>query len=367
VFFEAMDFDPNKDQCGWTEADKQPPLPDTSSRGRPDAVICAIVASKNVPEVDMDDRSLLELIYRSRPDTVAELATTAHTNEDDVADAVARLARGGAISVRDGTISYATPAMWTAEVVEREVRAMRQAADDSASRIDTLVADLPALLRHWAVGEASGDLVPVFVRHGPKAAEDLWYDVAREEGDTAWAALPDLGRYLQSDSARAGRFTEAFVGKRSVRALVPRSIAADARLVAIAARYAAVGVEFRLLDDLPSWFWIDGDVLALPIEWGEGWPSSVIGVRSASLAELGRSLFRELWSRAEPIGGVEQPWAPLLVMMTKGVTLDAASRRLGINPRTGRRRIAAAMVEYGVSTLFALGVAWAADGKPTAR
>ncbi|PZU36342.1 MAG: hypothetical protein DI573_13885 [Microbacterium sp.] len=315
----------------------------------------------------MDDRALLELIYRSRPQTVAELATTAHADEGDTAEAVARLAREGAVSVRDGAIAYATPAVWTADVVESEIRAMRQKADQAATQIEALVADLPGLLRHWAVGEASGDVVPVFVRHGPRAAEDLWYDIAREQSDTAWAVLPDLGRFLQTDPARASRFAEVFAGKRSVRALVPRSMAEDARLVAIAERYGAVGVEFRLLDDLPSWFWIDGEVLALPIEWGEGWPSSVIGLRSASLAELGRSLYRELWRRGEPIGGVEQPWTPLLALMKQGVTLDAASRRLGINPRTGRRRIAAAMEQYGVSTLFALGVAWAADGKPTVR
>ena len=315
----------------------------------------------------MDDRALLELIYRSRPETVADLATIAHADEGEAAVAVARLARAGAISVRDGTIAYSTPAMWTADVVQREVRALRQTTDEAAARIQALVADLPALLRHWTVGEASGDLVPVFVRHGPRAAEDLWYDIAREQSDTAWSVLPDLGRYLQTDPARASRFAEMFAGKRSVRALLPSSMAGDARLVAIAERYAAVGVEFRLLDELPSWFWIDGDVLALPIEWGEGWPSSVVGVRSASLAELGRSLFRELWRRGEPIGGVEQPWAPLLGLMKNGVTLDAASRALGINPRTGRRRIAAAMEQYGVSTLFALGAAWAADGKPTAR
>lgn len=316
----------------------------------------------------MEDRALLELIYRSRPQTVAELAAASHTDEVEIADAVERLALGGAISMRDGTMAYPMPAMWTADAVEREVRAMRSTTDEAASRIEALVADLPALLRHWAVGEASGDLVPVFVRHGPHAAEDLWYDIAREQkDDTAWSVLPDLGRYLQTDPARASRFAEMFAGKRSVRALLPRSMADDPRLVAIAQRYAAVGVEFRLLDDLPSWFWIDGDVLALPIEWGEGWPTSVIGVRSASLAEMGRSLHRELWHRGEPIGGAEQPWAPLLALMKQGITLDAASRRLGINPRTGRRRVAAAMEEYGVSTLFALGVAWAADGKPSAR
>jgi hypothetical protein len=325
------------------------------------------MVATRAPEAEMEDRTLLELIYRSRPGTVTELATTAHADEGETADAVARLAESGAISVRDGRIAYATPAVWTAEVVGREVQAMRQTADDASSRIEAVVAGLPALLRHWAVGEASGDLVPIFVRHGPRAAEDLWYDIARDGSDTAWAALPDLGRFLQSDPARASRFAEVFADKRSVRALVPRSMAQDDRLVAIAARYAAVGVEFRLLDDIPSWFWIDGEVLAVPIEWGEGWPASVIGVRSAALAELGRSLFRELWRRGDPIGGVEQPWAPLLALMKQGVTLDAASHRLGINPRTGRRRIAAAMDQYGVSTLFALGVAWAADGKPTAR
>lgn len=315
----------------------------------------------------MQDKALLELIYRSRPMTVAELATTAHADEGETERAVARIAHSGALSVHDGSITYATPATWTADIVEGEVRAMRQSTNEAASRIEALLSDLPGLLRHWAVGEASSDIVPVFVRHGPQAAEDLWYDIAREHSDTAWSVLPDLGRYLQTDPARAGRFAEMFASKRSVRALLPRSMATDPRLLAIAERYAAVGVEFRLLDDLPSWFWIDGDVLALPIEWGEGWPSSVIGVRSASIAELGRNLFRELWHRGEPIGGVEQPWAPLLMLMKHGVTLDAASRRLGINPRTGRRRIAAAMEQYGVSTLFALGAAWAADGEPTVR
>ncbi|KQZ07700.1 hypothetical protein ESP57_17850 [Agromyces fucosus] len=315
----------------------------------------------------MEDRALLELIYRSRPETVAELAITAHADEGETAAAVARLARTGAISAHDGTIAWATPARWTADVVGREARLMRQSADEAASRIEALVADLPTLLRHWAVGEASGDIVPVFVRHGPQAAEDLWFDIAREQSESAWSVLPDLGRYLQTDPARAGRFAEMFAGKRSVRAILPRSMAGDARLVAIAERYAAVGVEFRLLDDLPSWFWIDGEVLAFPIEWGEGWPSSVVGVRSAALAELGRCLFRELWRRGEPIGGTQQPWGPLLALMKQGVTLDAASRRLGINPRTGRRRIAAAMEQYGVSTLFALGAAWAADGESTAR
>ena len=45
--------------------------------------------------------------------------------------------------------------------------------------------------------------------------------------------------------------------------------------------------------------------------------------------------------------------------MTRRFPLDTRF----VNPRTGRRRIAAAMEHYGVSTLFALGVAWSADAE----
>ena len=93
------------------------------------------------------------------------------------------------------------------------------------------------------------------------------------------------------------------------------------------------------------------------------WPTSVLGVRNAALAALGRSLFEQLWRQSESIGAVVYPWTPLLRLMRQGVTLDSASRTLGVNPRTGRRRIAAAMEHYGVSTLFALGVAWSADAE----
>ncbi|MGZ0713124.1 hypothetical protein ACWPKO_32790 (plasmid) [Coraliomargarita sp. W4R53] len=132
-------------------------------------------------------------------------------------------------------------------------------------------------------------------------------------------------------------------------------------------RYAEVGVEFRVLDELPSWFWINGDMLALPFEWGEDWPTSILAVRNAAIAALGRSLFDELWRRSEVIGVAALPWTPLLQHMRRGITLDSASRALGINPRTGRRRVAAAMAHYGVSTLFALGVACAADADADAE
>ncbi|MGP3535146.1 hypothetical protein ACTU3I_10155 [Microbacterium sp. RD1] len=309
----------------------------------------------------MDDRGLLELIYRSRPGTIAELSTVAHLDESDVADGVLRLEAKGVLSVRDGMLSYPHPASWAAGVVGDHTRALRESSAQASAGIEGILAELPSMLRHWSVGELSGDLAPVFARHGPRAAEDLWYDVARETTASAWAVLPNVERYLASDPERAARFAEAFSRKESVRALLPKSVLTDPRLVEMSERYASSGVEFRLSDDLPSWLWIDGDTLALPFEWGEGWPTSVLGVRNTALAAMGRSLFDQLWRRSEPIGIAVHPWTPLLRLMRQGITLDSASRTLGMNPRTGRRRVAAAMDHYGVSTLFALGVAWAAE------
>lgn len=310
----------------------------------------------------MDDAALLELVYRGRPETVAELAAISHLDETDVIAAIARLSASGALTVRDGKLSYPHPASLAAAQVAREVSDLRRSSAEALARIEHAMAGLPATLRHWSVGESTADLVPVLARHGPQAAEDLWYAVAQRDGGRAEAVLPDVARFLHGDGDRMARFATAFAGKDSVRAILPASARAEPELVALAARYAEAGVEFRTLETPPSWFWIDGEVLALPFRWGEGWPTSVLGVRSAALAELAHELFERLWQRAETLDETVPSWTPLLRLMRQGNTLDAASHRLGINPRTGRRRVAAAMEHYGVSTLFALGAAWSGEG-----
>lgn len=309
----------------------------------------------------MDDVALLELAYRSRPETLAELVELSHLTEREVADAVRRLEADGSIASHDGLLRYPPPGSWAAGAVTSEVVRLRRTTDDALAQIASVVERLPRMLQHWSVGESASDLLPVIARHGPQAAEDLWYATAQHDHGHAEAVFPDVARFLRTDPDRAARFAKAFAGKESVRALLPAGVAADPALAAIAARYADAGVQFRLSESLPSWFWIDGDLLAIPLRWGEAWPTSVLGVRSASLAALARRLFEELWRHAEPLAPIERSWTSLLTLMRHGVTLDSASRTLGINPRTGRRRVAAAMEHYGVSTLFALGVAWSAD------
>lgn len=309
----------------------------------------------------MDDDALLGLVYRGRPETVAELVGMSHRPASEIEPGVQRLAERGLVVRVGERLSVPHPAEWTADRVSADLAALRRSSEDAIARVDELVSQLPSTLRQWAVGEVASDLAAIVTRHGPMAAEDFWYDVARTAGGATEAVFPALDRFRETDPERAARFARAFADKDLVRAILPASIRDDPLLMSVTERYAAAGVQFRTLVDLPSWFWIDGDLLALPVEWGEGWPTSVLGVRNRALADAARSLFEQLWTAAAPLTAPVFPWTGLLQLMRQGVTLDAASRTSGINPRTGRRRIAAAMDHYGVSTLFALGVAWAAD------
>lgn len=309
----------------------------------------------------MNDEALLTAVYRGRPATIDEVAALTHLTAAQAQDAVRRLRQRGLLGGDGEILTYTNPASWMAASVSERSAALRRSADDTLSYMERMVAELPGLLRHWSVGEASADLVPVSTRHGLHASEDLWFDTARHDTGTLHAVLPDVDRFLTDEPDRAVRFGRALAGKDAVRVIMPTWAADDTIAIQRMTHYRAAGVQYRLLDSPPSWFWVDGDQLAVPFEWGEGRPTSVLGVRHASLAGMALDYFEKLWHQAMPADESAFPWTPLLMLMRQGITLDSASRTVGINPRTGRRRIAAAMEHYGVSTLFALGVAWSAE------
>ncbi|SMH50548.1 hypothetical protein SAMN06295885_3573 [Rathayibacter oskolensis] len=310
----------------------------------------------------MDDEYLLAALHRGRPATTQEAAELTHLEPAALREAVARLRRRGLLSSEDDVLAYVPPAEWAAEAIARHTESARLATQESMDGIEGIAADLPALLGAWAVGETATDLVPTLLRHGTHASEDLWFDLVRRDSGSLVAVLPDVERFLDPPDERALRFGRALAAKDRVRVVIPAEGVGDPRVLARIEAYQKAGVEYRLLEKPPSWFWVDGEHLAVPFEWGETRPTSVLGVRHAALASLVGAYFEELWRQASPIGGVERPWIPLLRLMRQGITLETASHRLGINPRTGRRRVAAAMEHHGVSTLFALGAAWAADG-----
>lgn len=309
------------------------------------------------------DDDLLAVAYRGRPTTIDELATLSHTPLQDARDAVRRLRRLGRLGGRGDRIGYSDPAAWAAKTVASHTAALREDARDLLERIETVVAELPQLLGDWSVGEITADPLPVVVRHGPRASEDLWYGLGRHDAGVLEAVLPDISRFLSSPQERVARISEAMRGKEAVRVIIPAGVVEDPGVPELLVAFTGAGIEYRFLDDPPSWFWVDGEDLAVPFEWGEGRPTSVIGVRSAALAGMISAYFAALWRAAAPPAAAPNAWTPLLTLMRRGATLETASRMIGVNPRTGRRRIAQAMRHYGVGTLFALGVAWAADAE----
>lgn len=309
----------------------------------------------------MNEEALLAVIYRGRPATVDAFATLAHLGPEEALAAVENFRERGLLGGDGEQLVYSHPASWAADTVTARSEELRRSSQDALAEMEKIIKDLPGLLRHWSVGEASDDLVPVVTRHGPRASEDLWYDTVEHDSGTLHALLPEVDRFLTSSPERSMRFGRALASKDAVNVIMPTWAGDDPAAIQRMVHYRAAGVEYRLLDTPPSWFWVDGDHVAMPFDWGEGRPTSVLGVRNAAIAGMARGYFELLWQKATPALPPENSWTPLLVLMRQGVTLDTASRRLGINPRTGGRRVAAAMEHYKVSTLFALGVAWAAD------
>ncbi|RIJ77313.1 hypothetical protein D1871_07935 [Nakamurella silvestris] len=297
---------------------------------------------------------------RARPRTVEELARLVRLDLTATEGEVARLVRSGDITVDNGQLGYPPIIERTARELGILAEKLREDAHRLARELEETAESLPLRARDWAIGERldrAGISIETF--HGERAAEDLWLELSTQASSEAEACVvfADMSPFEVRDSGRAPRFVEAIGNRKRVRAIMPPDVRED-RFDSVLTTYGGAGIHIRTMEQPPGWFWLDGDRLALPFVWGEAWPSSVRLIQDRTLAGLARGYFEQLWGSAQNITPASGSWEPLLTLMRQGRTLETASRQLGINPRTGRRRAAAAMEHYGVETLFALGAAW---------
>lgn len=312
------------------------------------------------------DWALLGMALRARPDTVTALAALAERSHDDIDAALAALEQDGLIH-RDGDrIRYRSPDHAVADRVIELIAQQERKAIDGYARIRDIVRELPGLGDDWSVGaHTDAPALRIEILHGPDAGTELWRrQIVEGVPFSAAAVLPDLHRFHYPDIAEQQHFLERTSARGGeVRAIVAATEAEHPSIRSQLDRFAEAGIEIRMHAHLPSWFWIHDDhTIAMPLTWGEAWPTSVMAVHSEPIAAMTRTMFETLWGEAVPTVGATREADPLLRLMKNGATLDAASRWLGITPRTGRRRIAAAMDHYGAQTLFGLGVAWAEAG-----
>lgn len=320
----------------------------------------------SAPASGSPELTALELLgvgLRSRAGTVSELAALAVRDETEVRRDLERLDAEGFVVLRGDQISYTAPEEVVADVVRRRAgdlgaEMLRRLAD-----LAEVVGQLPALAQEWDVGASEHQLLDIEVFHGPEAVVDLWHvRQAREPARRTDVVLPDASRLYVADPAMQSFWHEATRGEgRSARVIARLADATHPDAQQRLDQELEAGVQIRLLAQPPGWFWItDESTVALPLVWGEAWPTSVIAVRSRAVAGMAEWIFERLWERAVPARAETASWDSLLALMNGGATIEAASRALGISERTGRRRISEAMTHFRAGSLFELGVAWGA-------
>lgn len=306
---------------------------------------------------------LLSVALRSRASTVAELAGLALRSEPEVRTDLERLAAEGLVTLEGDRIRYRSPQDGVAEAVRHRAEDLGAEVTRRLAALAGLVDQVPGLAREWSHGAEPLASFDVEIFHGPDAVVDLWHvRQEREASRRTDVVLPDASRLYVADPGMQQVWHDAIRGEgRHARVLAALEDAVHPEAQERIAQELAGGVQIRLMAAPPSWFWItDASTVALPLVWGERWPTSVMAVRSHVVADLAGWLFDRLWEQAVPVDADGDGWDSLLVLIRGGATLETASRLLGISERTGRRRVAAAMDHYGAASMLALGVAWGA-------
>lgn len=309
--------------------------------------------------LDAESMDVLATAYRARPATRADLAALL---EPDAAarldDTLLALRRAGFVRLTGERLELESP--YTSFVALSQARVQRLEAE--TARTVAMMQALPLLIRNWDLGEApEGEEHPLaaVVVHGRENHWEVWRrHLAEEQPERPSWVLPDLGM-LREDFPWRAEEVAGGAATGSARVIVRPSDIDDAANQELVAVSAALGVEVRVLDELPSWFYVDADrVAGFPVNWGEAWPTSMILVRTPPIIAALGELFDSLWRRAEPAVPARSGWEPVIRLLAQGMTDEAVARFLGLDVRTVRRRVADAMEELGATSRFALGSAW---------
>jgi len=308
-----------------------------------------------------DDFELLAVGLRAQVRTATDLAALARRPEPEVRERLEALAEAGYVSLARDEVTWLPPVQAVAADVRRQATELVTQLSTLADRLARTAGRAPGLVESTSW---SGSALEVELFHGESAVTDLWHHlIKRTPLRRTDVMLPDASPLAVPDPEMQ-RVWHDVINQPGNRARVLASVTdiASPGLAERLAQELAAGLQVRMRADLPSWFWVaDGEVVALPLVWGERWPTSVMAVRNGAMAGIAGWLFEQLWHRGvDPLTDTAS-WDPLLRLMSTGSTLEAAAHALGISDRTGRRRISDAMDHFGVASQLALGVAWGAS------
>lgn len=316
--------------------------------------------------MEMDDAclDLWSLVLLHRPRDAAALRGLTDLDDDQLEARLATLEAARLVHHHDGRYESTPPETSVAGLLASMLDAQAKAQQQGYAEVLALLSRLPELVRHRSLGMTGEEWLRVEVAHGVDAPRDIRIQLdARRAPNPARASLPDAAHMVIPPPEFQHLFLERLAAQGGPdRVLVtPEGARAPAAQEAINV-YSEAGIQFRMLPRLPSWFAVeDSGIVALPLRWGDAWPSSVVAIEHPGLAGLVRTLFDLLWDAGQELHTRDRSWSPLLRLMANGATVESASRALGVTDRTGRRRVAAAMEHYGTETLFELGIAFGRD------
>lgn len=318
---------------------------------------------------------LLDTALRSRPDSPGQLAGLIGQDEQTVRDSLAHLERLGFVSLTNDVITYRRPEAAAAGLTETVLTQVQQQLQFALENAQGALGAVPGLVQAWTEGTSAAPNLQVDVAHGPWAPADMWrLQFTRRVPEITDVCMPDTSALFSPQSEYQSSFWAARAGhKVDVRLLMSLADATNPAGFDRVQGELESGVRIRMHPNPPSFFWItDHDTVGLPLQWGEAWPTSVVAIQSPTLAAVLTWVYDRVWAEAISIESLMQmaagedgaPWDGMLRLMNQGMTMDAASAALGIAPRTGRRRVADAMAQFGVSSHFSLGAAWQAAQPP---
>lgn len=316
----------------------------------------------------MSDRRALVVLAAALRDPAAGPATLANRlqlDEDELREHLAVLERRGLLKVTGDTIAHRRPDFTVAAAIQQIIDEGIRELTDAATTAQALARSIPELLQAWSVGEADDGTSSSTTVQGTWALADMWRtQSSRSAPRSAQLCIPSTQILREAGLEYAETLWAArpLGGESRIRVILSDEDALDPINRWHIDNELAAGTWIRTHPSPPSFFWIiDDDTVTLPSTWGDPHPTRVIASRAEEIVTLASWVFERLWSEATAVDEDEEPWAPMLALMSRGMTVEAAAHTLGLSPRTARRRVDHAMRHFGVSSQFALGTVWGAQ------
>lgn len=314
-----------------------------------------------------------QAVYRAlleRPGTTVEsIAGAAATTPSSARRCLARLEELGLVSRSPGV-----PRRYAPTLPEAAIEALLHAQEQALEQVRIAAAELTAVYRASMPGGEPAELVEVVSGREAVARRFLQLQKAAREEMLVFDAPPYA---TPANTGQAGVLARG-VRYRAVYAAAALEI--PGRLEAVL-ELVAEGEEARVLPTVPVKLAVADRSLALmPASLHRGRPGEgAVVVHASPLLEALVTLFGLLWERAVPLpagagasggagGAVRWPEdldgedGRVLAMLVAGCKDEAIARRLGMSPRTVRRRVRRLMDRLGAGTRFQAGLQAARRG-----